>query len=313
MNNPFLQRLNRRRPFLLDTGLSTELERRGAPLDPRLWSARLLLDAPDLIVDVHLDNLRAGAQVLTTATYQASFEGFEQVLNLSPQASRDLMARGVALARQAVARHREETSSSSTPPPAVAGSLGPYGASLANGSEFRGDYSVSAATLEDHHAPRIEALLEAGADVLAFETLPRRDEAVLVASLLERFGAPAAWISFSTRDPEHLADGEALSAAARELSDVPAVSAIGMNCCPPSRIAPGLEVLRTATSLPLLVQPNSGEDWIDGTWRPGRPEEAIPRLVPSWLARGALGVGGCCRTGPELLRTLAGTGLFPVD
>ncbi len=310
MRNPFLERLSRKRPFLLDTGLSTELERRGASLDPRLWSSRLLLDAPDLIVSVHLDNLRAGAQVITTATYQASFEGFARTLKLSRDASRKLMARGVDLARQAVRMYLEEKPSSAAHPPAIAGSLGPYGAYLANGSEFRGDYVVDSVTLEDHHAPRIETVLAAGVDVIAFETLPRTDEALIVAELLERFAPPAAWISFSTRSPEELADGDSLEEAARDLSEARHVSAIGLNCCPPSRIAPALDVLRSATSRPLLVKPNSGEEWVDGAWRPGAEAESIPGLVHDWLQRGALGVGGCCRTRPHLLRVLSETGLF---
>ncbi|HGY90589.1 MAG TPA: homocysteine S-methyltransferase [Planctomycetes bacterium] len=308
MSHPFLERLTRKRPFLLDTGLSTELERRGATLDPRLWSSRLLLDAPELIVSVHLDNLSAGAQVITTATYQASFEGFAEVLGLSRNASRDLMARSVELARQAVRLHLERTPVSL--PPAIAGSLGPYGAFLADGSEFRGDYVVDPVVLRDHHAPRIEALLDAGVDVIAFETLPRRDEALVVAELLDQLACPAAWISFSTRSSQELAGGDSLEQTARDLCGARHVSAIGLNCCPPSRVSPALEVLRSATSQPLLVKPNSGEEWVDGVWSASSEAESIPALVEDWLKRGVLGVGGCCRTRPELLRILSRTGLF---
>ena len=176
---------------VLDGGLATELEARGHDLSDRLWSARLLLSEPDAIEEVHLAYFRAGARVAITASYQASVEGFAAA-GLDRPTALEAIRRSVELAQRARRRFLEEEAAAGRDPGRVlvAGSVGPYGAMLADGSEYRGDYDPGDAALEAFHRPRIDALVAAGADLLAIETIPTLREARVLVRLLDRDRRP---------------------------------------------------------------------------------------------------------------------------
>ena len=155
----------------------------------------------------------------------------------------------------------------------VAGSVGPYGAMLADGSEYRGDYDPGATALADFHRPRIEALVEAGADLLAFETIPTVREAEVLVRLLDEVDVPA-WLSFSCRDDASTSAGEPIIAAVA-LGGHPGIIAVGVNCTAPRYMPALLEAAHEATDRPLIAYPNGGDRWdsatrcwvADGGWR----------------------------------------------
>lgn len=298
---------------LLDGGLATELERRGADLRDPLWSARLLLEDPDLIRQVHLDYFNAGADIVTSASYQASFEGFAR-RGLDRRQAAELMRLSVRLACAARdhftnpkrERGDEETSLTRRVGKLVAASVGPYGAYRADGSEFRGDYGLSRRQLMDWHRPRLDVLIESGADLLACETIPCLVEAEALARLLEDCPLPA-WLSFSCRDELHLCHGETFAEAAALAEDCRAIEAVGVNCTQP-RLVEGL--LRSAagrTTKPLLAYPNSGENWdaAGRCWRTGAEPFDWVAGAKNWRVAGARLIGGCCRTTPDTIALLA--------
>lgn len=287
----FRARLARRAPLVLDGGLASELERRGASLTSRLWSAEVLRTDPALVGAVHRAYAEAGAEVVTTATYQASFTTLAEA-GLSEDESLALVKRSVALARASGA-------------PFVAGSVGPYGATLEGGGEYRGDYSLSSGEYVDFHAPRVEALLAAGVDVIAAETLPVLDEAVALAALCDELGA-ALWLSFQCRDTRSLAGGAPVEIAAALADKSAAVVAVGVNCVSPAQVSPLLERMRATTTKPLVAYPNRGERWDAERRRylPPAHDVDVAALVPRWLERGARVIGGCCRTTPDDTRAL---------
>lgn len=282
---------------VLDGGLATELEARGHVLVDALWSARLLTDAPDAIGAVHTAYFAAGAEVAITASYQASFDGFERA-GLSHADTADALARSVAIARAAA-----DAAPLRSRRPLVAASIGPYGAALANGAEFTGAYDLDEDSLVRWHAERLAILADAGADLLACETIPSAPEARALARVLARRRPTAAWIAFSCRDALHLCDGTPIAQVAAELSDGPFV-AIGVNCTAPTHVAGLLRRARTAAPVPLVAYPNSGETW-DATRRawtgPGDPAD-FARSALAWRAAGARLIGGCCRTTPAHIR-----------
>lgn len=297
---------------ILDGGLATELEARGHDLSDRLWSARLLLTDPDAIEDVHLAYFRAGAQVATTASYQATVPGF-QAAGLDRATALDAIRRSVVLARRARDRHVAAAEAGGTSADAllVAGSVGPYGAMLADGSEYRGDYDPGAALLREVHAPRMEALLDAGADLLAMETIPTIREAEVLVALLDEFGATG-WLSYQCRDGSTTAAGEAIAAAVAVTAGSPGIVAVGVNCTAPRHVPTLLAAARAATGLPLIAYPNGGDRWDAATRRwvgddPSGRFEAVGEA--GWTALGAGWLGGCCGTGPAeiaaLVRALA--------
>ena len=291
---------------ILDGGLATELERRGAILDDPLWSAKLLLENPELIRQVHLDYYRAGADVAVSASYQASFEGFAR-RGLSKSRAADLMRRSIQLAQEARDAFWNEGPTQRVRP-LVAASVGSYGAFLADGSEFRGDYGLSAKPLRDWHRPRLEVLANAGADLLACETIPCLAEAEALVRLLEEIPGIPAWLSFSCRDEGHLCHGEPLTEAVALANDCGNVVAVGVNCTAPRYVSGLLASVQSVTKKPLLAYPNSGATWDAVARRWG--EDANPwdwaRALPAWKKLGASLIGGCCRTTPETIRLLRG-------
>lgn len=291
--------------IVLDGALATELERRGCDLNDPLWSARVLIDAPDLIRQVHADYFRAGADVATTATYQATFPGFA-ARGLREDEAADLLRRAVRVAQEARNEFwADPAHRSGRPRPLVAASVGPYGAYLANGAEYTGDYDLSEEDLIAFHRPRLALLAGSGADLIAAETIPSRREARALARLLEEYGVPG-WISLSGRDGAQTAHGEPIGEVAAELNQYRQVAAIGVNCTAPRYIAELVRALRAATDKPILAYPNSGEgyDAKRNAWI-GRGTADLAGPAAAWHAAGAQGIGGCCRTTPGQIEELA--------
>ncbi len=280
-----------------DGGLATELEARGHDLSDALWSARLLVDSPEEIAAVHRAFYRAGAVVATTASYQASFDGFA-ARGIGRDGAVRLLRRSVELARNA----RDAAGADGR---YVAASVGPYGATLADGSEYRGRYGLSVRALKDWHRPRLEVMADAGADVLALETVPDIDEADALVALVQTLGVPA-WLSF-TIDGTRTRAGQPLADAFAVAAGVPEIVAVGVNCCAPRDVARAVEIALDVTDKPVVVYPNSGEDWDANhrTWV--GPSQFAPELALQWVAAGARIVGGCCRVRPADIADIART------
>ncbi|MFI7447052.1 homocysteine S-methyltransferase [Nonomuraea sp. NPDC049714] len=280
--------------LVLDGGLSTQLEALGADLGDELWSARLLLEDPALIRSAHAAYFSAGADVATTASYQASLPGFAR-RGLDAARAERLMRLSVELAAQA----RDEAGGG-----LVAASIGPYGAFLANGAEYTGDYDLDEDGLLAWHRPRWEILASSEADLLACETIPSYDEAKALARLLAETPAVKVWVSFSCRDAAHLNDGTPITEAAALFTGDSQVVAVGANCTAPRHI-PGLIASLTGR-LPVVVYPNSGETWDAGRrrWTGTADPVEYGQAAKEWQAAGASLIGGCCRTTPEHIRQI---------
>jgi homocysteine S-methyltransferase len=279
---------------VLDGGLATELEAQGADLSDELWSARVLAEEPGRIVAAHAAFVAAGAEIAITSSYQASFEGFARA-GLSRDDAAALMRRSVALAREAGA-------------PRVAASVGPYGAMLADGSEYTGRYGLTVAELRAFHRPRLAELVAAEPDLLAVETIPCLAEVEAICAELDGLGVPA-WVSLScaagTTAAGTTAAGEPLADAFAIADSCPAVIATGVNCVAPPVVAAALRVARGVTAKPLVAYPNSGEVWDAARRRwTGSPELAA-QDVRDWIGLGARYVGGCCRVRPAQITTIA--------
>jgi homocysteine S-methyltransferase len=249
---------------------------------------------------VHAAYLEAGADCVVSGSYQASVEGFRR-RGVGGGEARQLLCSSVELARQACDQFWRNA-----PParcrPLVAASVGPYGAALADGSEYTGDYDLDEAGLLDFHRGRFALLADAGADLLACETLPSRVEARVLLRLLDQTPGARAWFSFTARDAAHISDGTPIAEAAREL-DHERVVGIGVNCVPPALVPGLLAELGGATRRPLVAYPNSGEIWDASARRwEGAPEGARPdETCVSWRDAGAAFLGGCCRVGPAAI------------
>jgi homocysteine S-methyltransferase len=282
---------------LLDGGLSTALEQQGHDLSDPLWTARVLLDDPAAVAAAHHAYFAAGAQVATTASYQASVPSLMQ-RGLDRREAEQVLRRSVTLAREV-----RDALAADGSRRLVAASVGPYGALLADGSEYRGRYGLTARQLRDVHAPRLELLAEAAPDLLAVETIPDVDEAEVIAALLDDIGLRA-WFSFSVSGGRTRA-GQPLAEAFTVAGAPDAVVAVGVNCCRP---ADALEAVRLATAVtgkPAVVYPNGGEQWDADARAWVGPGVFDARQAAQWVEAGAVYLGGCCRVGPSAIAQLA--------
>ena len=283
---------------VLDGGLSNALEDRGHDLSSDLWTARLLRDEPREIVAVHRAYFVAGARVATTASYQASVPGWMEA-GASRSEAEALITSSVRLAREA----RDEAAAHAEAPLFVAASVGPYGAALADGSEYTGRYGLNAAQLRDFHAPRLELLAAAGPDLLAVETIPDADEAEVLVPLLDEIGMPA-WFSYSVAGSATRA-GQPLAAAYEVLQGSTSIVAAGVNCSAPADVPGAVRTAVEVTGLPGVAYPNRGEAWDNATHSWVGSGTFDPGEVRSWTADGAQLVGGCCRVGADDIAAIA--------
>ena len=306
--NPITSILDRYPALVIDGALATELERRGCDLKDDLWSAKILLEQPEKIRQLHYDYLEAGADCVITASYQATIEGFTK-RGLNEQEAIALIQKSVRLAIEARDEFwTEESNRVGRSKPFVAASVGPYGAFLANGSEYRGNYGITEKELMDFHRPRMQALIAAGADMLACETIPCLIEAQALVKLLDEFQSIQAWISFSCRDEMHVNEGQSLAECVRIVEASPFVAAVGVNCTSPKYIRSLIREAKKSTDKPILVYPNSGEsyDASRNDWDGHPVYESFGEEAKVWFEAGARMIGGCCRTTPEDIRMIAG-------
>jgi homocysteine S-methyltransferase len=284
---------------VLDGGLSNQLESAGHDLSDELWSARLLAERPEAITEAHLAYYRAGASVAITSSYQATFEGFAR-RGTGREEAAGLLRLSVELAREAA---RQAHAGGVTRPLWTAASVGPYGAMLADGSEYRGRYGLSVDELERFHRPRLEVLADAGPDVLALETVPDADEAAALLRAVRGLGVPA-WLSY-TVDGVRTRAGQPLEEAFGLAAEADEVIAVGVNCCAPGDVDRAVEIAARVTGKPVVVYPNSGEAW-DAEARAWTGRASFTsEQVRGWRAAGARLVGGCCRVGPEAVTSIA--------
>ncbi|MDQ1248291.1 MAG: homocysteine S-methyltransferase [Actinomycetota bacterium] len=279
--------------LLLDGGLATRLEDRGVDLSGHLWSARIMLEDPAQIAGAQRDFLLAGAQVVTTATYQASHQGFAAV-GLDAGEVDVLLVADARSARQVAVEWADADGDV-----LVVGSIGPYGAMLNDGSEYRGDYDVPSADLREFHARRIE-VLAAECDVLALETIPQLREVEALLELVDGLGVPA-WLSVSAVG-DRLRSGEPAVEAFAMAAGVDEVVAVGANCIDPVDAVVLAGLAAAESGQPAVVYPNSGESWTGGVWS-GDP--TAPTDVTDWVDAGAGIAGGCCRVTPDHIAAMA--------
>lgn len=290
------------KPLLIDGAMSTALEQLGADTNNSLWTASVLANQPALVKKVHQEYFKAGARLAITDTYQANVPAFIRN-GYSKQEAHSLIQRAVALAKEARDEYQQETGIYNY----VAGALGPYGAYLANGSEYTGDYHLSAIEYQQFHRPRLTDILTVGVDVIAIETQPRLDEVLAELDLVKELAPDTlCYVSFSLKDSTHLPDGTPLAVAARTVAKYPNVFAVGVNCIPLEEVTAAIETVHQVTDKPVIAYPNSSAtyDPTTKTWSYPHGRRSLVDYLPQWLAAGLTIIGGCCTTTPQDIAAL---------
>lgn len=299
--------LDQYQAIVIDGAMATELEKKGCDINHALWSAKILAENPDAIKEVHLSYYSAGADVAITASYQATIEGFVKE-GFSKNQARELLQKSVIIAKEAREEYLKTLQEDSARPyPLVAASVGPYGAYLADGSEYRGDYDLGEESLIEFHRERMQLLIQQEPDLLAVETIPNLEEARGVARLMEELDAPYGWISFSCKNGTQISSGELLCKCAEELEAYDKVAAIGINCTAPEYISSLIGEIRKVSQKPIIVYPNSGEEYHADTktWSVGKFQDKYCDCAKRWRFEGASLIGGCCKTTPVHIREVA--------
>lgn len=299
---PFITQNN---ALILDGGLATQLEARGCDLNDPLWSAKLLLENPDIIRQVHADYLWAGADCIITASYQATLPGFQR-RGLTEAEAEGLLRLAVTLAKEARDQFWAQQTNPARLRPLVAASIGPYGAYLAHGEEYTGDYDLDEAGLRAFHRRRWQLLAGERPDLLACETIPSFAEAQVLAELLVETAEMGAWFSFSCQNGRLISDGTSIADCAALLHPLPQVLAIGINCTAPRFIPDLIREVQRATDKPIVVYPNSGEEYdaVSKQWYGETIPAAFGTYSREWRKLGAAVIGGCCRTTPAHIQQI---------
>lgn len=298
-NNPIKPILEQKKHMIIDGALASELQRRGCDLNDSLWSAKVLIEQPELIQQVHYDYFKAGADCAITASYQATPMGFAQK-GIELEESIKLIKTSVKLAQQAKMQYLNDIKQDKAL--LIAGSVGPYGAYLANGSEYTGDYQLSESEFIAFHKDRVTALIDAGVDILACETMPSFLEIKALVKLIQQFPMVNCWFSLTLKDQQHISDGTPLTEVIEYLNSIEQIVSVGINCIALEKVTPALEVLSKLTSKPLIVYPNSGEQYDPTTkqWHKNHHHNCtFANQLDTWIKLGAKLIGGCCQTTPE--------------
>ncbi|MCX8649532.1 homocysteine S-methyltransferase [Gilliamella sp. B2776] len=299
-NNSSITTLLKQKGYIIiDGALASELQRRGSDLNDSLWSAKILIEQPELIQQVHYDYFKAGADCAITASYQATPMGFAKK-GIGIEESIELIKTSVKLAKQARTQYLNEIKLNKFL--LIAGSVGPYGAYLADGSEYTGDYHLNEDEFIGFHKDRIAALIDAGVDILACETLPSFLEIKALVKLLQQFPLVSCWFSLTLKDQQHLSDGTPLIQVIDYLNRIEQIVSVGINCIALEKVTPALEVLSQLTCKPLIVYPNSGEQYDPTTklWHKNHDHNCtFANQLDAWTKLGAKLIGGCCQTTPE--------------
>lgn len=303
MKNRFDNVLNKVKTIIVDGAMATELEAMGCDLNDELWSAKVLAEQPELIKKVHLSYFKAGADCGITASYQATIQGYMKK-GYTMQEAQELIERSVKLLNEAREEWwEEEGRKSGRIYPLVAAAIGPYGAYLADGSEYRGNYDVSDDILKEFHEKRMELLWNAGAEIFAVETIPYLGEALVVAEITKKMNAEC-WISFSCKNEHEISDGTSIKSCAEKLNNFDCVRAIGINCTAPEYVESLIKEIKKVSDKPVIVYPNSGEiyDAESKTWHGKKDGRTYGQWAEAWHNAGALAIGGCCRTTPANIK-----------
>jgi homocysteine S-methyltransferase len=304
MNGARLRQLLESQSLVLDGGMATELERAGHVLNDALWSARILRESPQAILEMHERFLQSGASIITSCSYQATIQGFMSTLDINQESAAQYIGDSVSLARQARDDYLSKGDESLV---LVAAGIGPFGAYLANGSEYTGDYSLSRQELVEFHRDRWRLLSDRGPDLILCETIPRRTELLALAELADDSDLAVA-ISMNCRDATHLSDGTPLSECVK-LLEQHNIAAVGVNCVSPELAIEAIKQLKLSTELPLLAYPNSGERFsaLTREWTGQADAEDFQVITQSLYDAGCRIIGGCCRTTPAHIATIADT------
>ncbi|MYZ05070.1 homocysteine S-methyltransferase [Lactobacillus salivarius] len=290
-------------PVVLDGAMSTPLEKLGADTNNDLWTAKALIDNEELVYEVHKMYFEAGADLIITDTYQANVQAFEKV-GYSEKEARNLIKKAVKIAQKARDDYENRTGKHNY----IAGTIGPYGAYLANGSEYRGDYELSVEEYQQFHLPRIEELVNAEVDILAIETQPKLDEVLAILELLkEKYPQQKVYVSYTLSDDDTISDGTPLPRAIHALEDYSQVIAVGINCVKLELVEPALKNMKEITDKHLIVYPNSSAvyDPKSKTWSQPKTSATFEELIPNWYEARARIIGGCCITGPKEIKAVA--------
>ncbi len=305
-SNPILPFLDQGAALIIDGGLATELELRGHDLRDDLWSARVLLEDPEAIYQVHWDYLEAGADCIISASYQVTFEGFRRK-GINEEGTEELLRRSVQIALDARddfwSQHSKREGRNR---PLVAASIGPYGAALADGSEYTGDYDLDEEGLYEFHRRRWQVVAQTDADILACETIPSLPETLALVRLIKETPGRFFWISFSCRDGRRINDGTQIARCVQETAGLNQVVAVGINCTAPRFVPTLINEISAITDKPIITYPNSGEhfDPVSQEWSGQADADSFAQSSKVWRAKGAQLIGGCCRTRPEHIRQI---------
>lgn len=321
-----------KRHLVLDGALGTQLESiipNDSEIQPKndpLWSTKVLMTQPKLIERIHYQYLQSGSDIIMTSTYQASCAGLIKYANSYTDEVAHVWERSVDMANNAIRRHKLENN---TKPirnrdPIICGSVGPYGAFLANGAEYTGEYGmISNEELEKHHFKLLQFLiLHPDVKLIAIETIPNFREFKVLVNLLTKLLSlhgpnQKFYLSINVRNESEMCDGTPVEKVMNYLNFKMKtmgilqrnIFAIGYNCVDYHLVTSLIDNLTMFNEfhIPMIVYPNLGyvystkhEEYIAY-----QDTNELELMILDWLKRGVKIIGGCCGSGPQEIEKIS--------
>lgn len=193
--------IQKQKVLILDGALGTQMQNHGFDIKDSLWSAKFLDTNPNAIKLVHKEYLEAGADCIITSSYQASLEGFLEK-GFSEKKANELICSSIKIAKDTRDEFWENYKKNDRLKPLVASSIGPFGAYLANGAEYSGDYKINEKELYSFHEKRLDTIMNMSPDIIACETIPIFSEVKILSKLLEKYEKTASWICISAKNDQ---------------------------------------------------------------------------------------------------------------
>ncbi len=304
-----IENILKEKDFIINDGAAgTHLESFNCDLNHKLWTAKILKEQPNLIKQVHLDYFEAGADCGMSVSYQATIKGLMENGSSEEEAC-EIIKSSITILNEARDEWYEKSGKAlGRPYPLISGAVGPYGAYLANGAEYRGDYEIDKEFLINFHKKRMTILWEAGADLLAIETIPNIQEAIILAEIAEEIGAKC-WLTFSCKNYTDISDGTPIKDAVKMIEKFSSIVSVGVNCTAPKYISNLIDEIKKSSDKYITIYANSGEkyDPITKTWDGSKDGKRYVDYAVEWKEKGATLIGGCCGTTPKEIKEIKNT------
>ena len=281
---------------LLDGSMSFPMEQLGYNLKNKLWTGKALINNPDLIKDIHKGYIDAGADFISTSTYQISFDRLKN-MGYQSEEIKKIFQKSVDIVKDAIEESKLKKEIK------IVGSFGPYASYDPEASEYIGEYDSTDIEIKKFHLNNIRIIEETDLDIILYETIPCLREIKILSEALSH-STKEIWISITCNEEMEFRDGSSFKDACEIISKIEKITTMGINCFSPLLVKKAIDLLKKYSNKKILIYPNSGEIYNpkERFWTGNN--EFNNSMIKNWLSLYPDIIGGCCRIGYDDIKKM---------